>query len=990
MIRPVRGSWVLLPFALAAIGCSEGGRAGEAEAAVDSERTSVADTASIQERGEKVYARGQIDSALVLFRLAHRQAREAGDSVSIARALTWLAQAHWRLGDYAATRELGEEALALKRRLGLEEGLFRSYNVLGLLAWNESRLLDASELFSRAAEAALATGDSVNLAKVFNNHALVQTSLGAFDEAEQGFLVAREMARAMGVPLIEGRALVNLGMLAIEVGNPRQAVRWIREARALLRAAEDPVGEESALGHLGVAYAAIGESGRAVAYLDSALHQARVQGLRQEEASNLEQLAEIHRDAGNYTRALVLLEEARRINTELGLSDELASDLTQQARIRETLGNLDLALRDAEEALRIHRQIGSPLRQVEDLVVLAELSREAGCSEDARAYMVAAQALAMDLGVRTARLNVALGGARMASRDGHALEVLRILGAAEADLRSGGYGVEWESHTLRARAYAATGDLESAAEEGREAVEAVERIRGTYASAMMRNSYLRERGATYSDLVGVLLETGRIAEAFETADAARGRVLLARLASGVARSGSSSGVPETRAVQGLAAGDHLLRRIAELRRTLDDVEEASLEEGGQEYEAQTQRLVDELGSLRSEYAATLVRVEEHDPEGTALLGGGRPDAERIRRSLGPGEALLEYLVKEDGVGLFVVKRDGIRHFETAISRTALASRVRIARAALRARDSGRESGFIALEGLREILLGPAESGGALAGVRHLFVVPHGELSYLPFAALRDGGTKRFLVEDFLITDLPTARALPALRGRASGTAEAAEGPVVAFAPFPGELPGTTLEINAIRKAFDDGAYFTGRDASEGQFWENLANAHLIHAATHGVMNARNPLFSRIEFAPGAGGSPEPAAHPATHDDGWLEVHELLGATVRVALVFLSGCETGIGPGWSTAYGRGEESATLGQAFLHAGAGNVVATLWRIDDPGAAAFAAVFYSQLSRPRPPVEALADAQRTLIHDPRYGAPYYWAGYRLTGTGDAPHGGQ
>lgn len=986
MTRPVKGWWLLLPAVLTAIGCSESGPAGGAEHAVDSAGLSAPHTASVQERAEKIYARGQIDSALVLFRIAHRQALEAGDSVGIARSLTWLAQAHWRLGDYAATRELGEEALALKQRLGLEEGLFRSYNVLGLLAWNESRLLDASELFSRATDAARATGDSVNLAKVFNNLALVRTSLGAFDEARQGFMRAREMARATEVPFIEGRVLVNLGMLAIEVGDPRSAIRWIEEARTLLRAARDPVGEQSALGHLGVAYAAIGESGRAVAYLDSALHQDRAQGLKQEEASNLEQLAELHREAGNHARALRLLEEARRINTELGLSDELASDLTQQARIRETLGNLNLALRNAEEALRIHREIGSPLREVEDLVVLAELSREAGRSGDARAYTAAAQALAVDLGVRTARLAVALGRARMASSAGDALEVLRILDGAKLDLRRGGYGVEWESHTLRARAYAAAGDLESATAEGRKAVEAVERIRGTYASATMRHSYLRERSDTYADLVRVLLELGRVAEAFETADAARGKVLLGSLASGVPRTAPASAIPAADAVQGLAEGDHLLRRVAELSRTLDDLEEASLEERNQAFEAQAEQLIEELGRLRSEYAGALVRAEEGDPEGTALLGGGRPDAQRIRQSLRPGEALVEYLVTADGVELFIVRREGIRHFETVISRSGLASRVRIARAALQARDTGWKSGFVALEGLREILLGPAERGGALAGVQRLIIVPHGELSYLPFAALRDGGTGHFLAEDYLITDLPTAGALPALRGRAPAAAVAAAGRLVAFAPFPRRLPGTVLEMDAIRKAFDHSTYFTGRDASEERFRENLGRAGMIHVATHGVMNARNPLFSRIELAPGAERSPGIITHPETYDDGWLEVHELLRATVRASLVFLSGCETGIGPGWSTAFGRGEESATLGQAFLHAGADNVVATLWRIDDPGAAAFATLFYSELSRSHTPVTALAQAQRSLIHDSRYGSPYYWAGYRLTGTGDGP----
>ena len=211
--------------------------------------------------------------------------------------------------------------------------------------------------------------------------------------------------------------------------------------------------------------------------------------------------------------------------------------------------------------------------------------------------------------------------------------------------------------------------------------------------------------------------------------------------------------------------------------------------------------------------------------------------------------------------------------------------------------------------------------------------------------------------------------------------------MAAFAPFPEDLPGTSLEIDAIREAFGEGGYFEGEEASEGRFRDEMLRVQVIHVATHGTMNAQNPLFSRIEFASGPSGptSPEVPPHLTSERDGRLEVHELLGTTVESSLVFLSGCVTAMGPGWSTGFGRGEEFATLGQAFLHAGAENVIATLWRIDDPGAASFAGKFYSELHRDRIPAEALAYAQRATIRDPRYGSPFYWAAYRMTGTGEA-----
>jgi CHAT domain-containing protein len=139
------------------------------------------------------------------------------------------------------------------------------------------------------------------------------------------------------------------------------------------------------------------------------------------------------------------------------------------------------------------------------------------------------------------------------------------------------------------------------------------------------------------------------------------------------------------------------------------------------------------------------------------------------------------------------------------------------------------------------------------------------------------------------------------------------------------------------------------------------------------MNRRNPLFSAIDLAGGStsGSSSRP-----------LEVHELLGLHVRSPLVFLSGCETALGASWSTAFDTGEDYTTLGQTLLYSGATNVVATLWRIDDTGAATLASQFYQAL-RESPVPEALARAQRSMIADSRYRSPYYWAAYETSGSG-------
>jgi CHAT domain-containing protein len=138
------------------------------------------------------------------------------------------------------------------------------------------------------------------------------------------------------------------------------------------------------------------------------------------------------------------------------------------------------------------------------------------------------------------------------------------------------------------------------------------------------------------------------------------------------------------------------------------------------------------------------------------------------------------------------------------------------------------------------------------------------------------------------------------------------------------------------------------------------------------MNPLNPMFSRIDLRRGSEGD--------SHDDGRFEIHELLEFRVRAPLVFLSGCETGVGAARSTAFVQGEDYATLSQAFLLAGARNVIATLWAVEDQSAAELVQQFYGALGDVGA-AEALAEAQRALLSDTRYSAPYYWAAYQLSG---------
>jgi CHAT domain-containing protein len=184
-----------------------------------------------------------------------------------------------------------------------------------------------------------------------------------------------------------------------------------------------------------------------------------------------------------------------------------------------------------------------------------------------------------------------------------------------------------------------------------------------------------------------------------------------------------------------------------------------------------------------------------------------------------------------------------------------------------------------------------------------------------------------------------------------------------------------VELRAFRAAVRGAGGDAGSRATESRLRAALGTGGVVHVATHGQMNPWNPMFSRIEMARGTG---------SAADDGRLEVHEILGLRVRADLVFLSGCETGLGPSWSTEFARGEDYASLAQAFLYAGARTVISTLWPIADDGGAEFATRFYAHLASEAPP-EALAAAQREMLAVRGRRVPYYWAAYQVSGDGES-----
>jgi CHAT domain-containing protein len=125
-------------------------------------------------------------------------------------------------------------------------------------------------------------------------------------------------------------------------------------------------------------------------------------------------------------------------------------------------------------------------------------------------------------------------------------------------------------------------------------------------------------------------------------------------------------------------------------------------------------------------------------------------------------------------------------------------------------------------------------------------------------------------------------------------------------------------------------------------------AEVMHFATHGLANLRQPIASLL-LLPAKSAKGEPTYLTAG------QVREWRG---DAGLVFLGACESAAGP---ARFGDGIPG--LPRAFLRAGAHGVVATLWPVEDVAASMFSVDFYRRFAAEGDAALALAETQRAWL---------------------------
>jgi CHAT domain-containing protein len=262
------------------------------------------------------------------------------------------------------------------------------------------------------------------------------------------------------------------------------------------------------------------------------------------------------------------------------------------------------------------------------------------------------------------------------------------------------------------------------------------------------------------------------------------------------------------------------------------------------------------------------------------------------------------------------------------------------------------------------LVEPASRG--IARGSRVIVIADGKLHALNFETLVAPSPPRYWIEDVVVMNAGSLQLLA--RGEAKKDAKPAM-LLVGNAPSPDPsfppLRYASAEMRAIAQRFDRRVVLDGAKATPAAYRAaSPAKFDYVHFVAHGVATRKRPLDSAVILA-----------RDAATKSYKLLARDVVAEPLTARLVTISSCH-----GAGTRTYAGEGVVGLAWAFLRAGARQVIASLWEVNDAATPQLMDRMYASIRAGRDPAVALRDAKLTLVRSSgAYRRPLYWAPFVL-----------
>jgi CHAT domain-containing protein len=317
----------------------------------------------------------------------------------------------------------------------------------------------------------------------------------------------------------------------------------------------------------------------------------------------------------------------------------------------------------------------------------------------------------------------------------------------------------------------------------------------------------------------------------------------------------------------------------------------------------------------------------------------------LQQRLSPNDVVLSYAVLPGETLIWTIGRNRFELHRVSVTASEIESLVTRVQRSIRDRSTTPDAS--ASERLHQLLL---ENAGPIDREANLIVIADRWLHYVPFVALRDASTGRFLVQDHPVSFAPSATLLTAsFRQLHSTFARSTRVLAVGNPAFDSrvfQLPkllAAEREAREVADLYDHQKPVVGAEATDAVVERMAPRFDILHFAAHAVVGREAPQLSHLVLSSDG------------HSTGAVFASEIAQWRLpRTKLVILSGCSTGDGRLSAT-----EGASSLARAFFSAGVPAVISSLWAIDDNETADFFIAFHRRLAQGQPAAIALRETQ-------------------------------
>jgi CHAT domain-containing protein len=259
-----------------------------------------------------------------------------------------------------------------------------------------------------------------------------------------------------------------------------------------------------------------------------------------------------------------------------------------------------------------------------------------------------------------------------------------------------------------------------------------------------------------------------------------------------------------------------------------------------------------------------------------------------------------------------------------------------------------------------------EPAGPIAVGSRVVVVPDGALHTINFETLVvPGPPPRYWIENAVISNAGSLQLIAAQHGvtPAASSMLLVGDPPSPEASFP-PLLHANREVDLIAQRFSGARILRGQQANPSAYQEAKPGAFdYIHFVAHGVGTRQTPFDSAVILG------------KDQNNQYRLSARDIVDIPLRARLVTISSCH---GAGSRTYAGEG--LVGLAWAFLSAGADEVIAALWQVQDQTTPDLMQHMYAGILSGHEPAVALRDAKLELVHSGSIRSkPSYWAPFVL-----------